>query len=379
MQCDTLVNSMSAQHKGHGGAGKKRSKAYYIKCAKQKKFKRNVLDVEMKGFLVTCNSHEDQAVRECYNLLNEYADKLYGPEQLSGEKSSAAGGNDELGNSDADESEEDDIETALQKEVRALKETKPTERRFQRLDCSAKNCLFIKANVEDPSKLGHEILSDIATTQILKSRFALRLLPVQVTCKAFVEDIMQAAEALLEPHFRLPFGESLTFSVLFKSRNNNSLSRDKVVPRIGQLIKDMNPLNSCDYHTPDRVVLVEVLCKICCLSVVRDFYKLRKYNLHEVACVKSAESPAQEQTSVAKKDTKKPDLNTVDSGASDIPNPESETEQKPSEGNFVPSQQKTLGVSLTETVGCGTEVSSIPSEGSKMMQNEDGNNCTEDA
>lgn len=81
---------MSGQHKGHGGGGKKRSKAYYVKCAKQKKFKRNVLDVDMKGFLVTCNSHEDQAVRECYNLLNEYADKLYGPEQVMGLHSSYA-------------------------------------------------------------------------------------------------------------------------------------------------------------------------------------------------------------------------------------------------------------------------------------------------
>lgn len=210
--------------------------------------------------------------------------------------------------------------------------------------------MFIKANVEDPSELGHEILSDIARTQVLKSRFALRLLPVQITCKAFVEEIMQAAETLLEPHFRLPYGESRTFSVLFKSRNNNSMSRDKVVPRIGQLIKDMNPLNSCDYHSPDRVVLVEVVCKICCLSVVRDFYKLRKYNLHEVASVKSAESAVKEQMGVAEKDTEKPDVSTLYSGAGDIPDSKSETEQKPCEANSVSPDLKTPDVPLIETI-----------------------------
>lgn len=61
--------------------GKKRPKSYYIKCAKGKKQKRvNDLDIGMKGFLVTCNTHEKEAVRESYNILNEYADKIYGPE-----------------------------------------------------------------------------------------------------------------------------------------------------------------------------------------------------------------------------------------------------------------------------------------------------------
>ena len=36
----------------------------------------------MKGFLITCNNREKEAVKEAYNLLNEYADKLYGPEQV---------------------------------------------------------------------------------------------------------------------------------------------------------------------------------------------------------------------------------------------------------------------------------------------------------
>ena len=61
--------------------GKKRPKSYYIKCAAGKKRKRvNDLDIGMKGFLITCNTHEKEAVRESYNILNEYADKLYGPE-----------------------------------------------------------------------------------------------------------------------------------------------------------------------------------------------------------------------------------------------------------------------------------------------------------
>ncbi len=63
-------------------AGKKRKKWYYKQCANKKHKRVCDLDAEMRGFLLTCNKHEHDARREAYNLLNEYADKLYGPEQV---------------------------------------------------------------------------------------------------------------------------------------------------------------------------------------------------------------------------------------------------------------------------------------------------------
>ena len=38
----------------------------------------HVLEPGLKGFIVTCNDREREAVKETYNILNEYADKLYG-------------------------------------------------------------------------------------------------------------------------------------------------------------------------------------------------------------------------------------------------------------------------------------------------------------
>lgn len=63
--------------------GKKRSKSYYKKCA-NKKVKRGgvVLCTGLKGFLVTSNNNDKLAIKETYNLLNEYADKLFGPEEV---------------------------------------------------------------------------------------------------------------------------------------------------------------------------------------------------------------------------------------------------------------------------------------------------------
>ena len=61
--------------------GKKRKKQFYIQAEKRGKWSRR-LDAGMKGFLITCNNRERDAVREAYNLFNEYADKLYGPEKV---------------------------------------------------------------------------------------------------------------------------------------------------------------------------------------------------------------------------------------------------------------------------------------------------------
>lgn len=41
------------------------------------------LKIDMKGFICTCNGNEKQCIRESYNILNEYADRLYGEEEVS--------------------------------------------------------------------------------------------------------------------------------------------------------------------------------------------------------------------------------------------------------------------------------------------------------
>ena len=56
---------------------KKRKKSYYCQ-AKRQCGGRQLLDAGLKGFLITCNRMEKQTVREAYNILNEYSNKLYG-------------------------------------------------------------------------------------------------------------------------------------------------------------------------------------------------------------------------------------------------------------------------------------------------------------
>ena len=70
---------MSGKHDNQ----RKRKKSYYLQAAKGKRPRQSSsLDSGMKGFLITCNKREKETVREAYNLFNEYADNMYGPDKV---------------------------------------------------------------------------------------------------------------------------------------------------------------------------------------------------------------------------------------------------------------------------------------------------------
>ena len=63
---------------------KKRNKKRYGGGQRSKRYKGSrELEVGMQGILITCNMNERKCTAEAFNLLNEYADKLYGPENVS--------------------------------------------------------------------------------------------------------------------------------------------------------------------------------------------------------------------------------------------------------------------------------------------------------
>lgn len=62
---------------------RKRSKKRYA-AGHNKRWKGSrELDVGMQGILITCNMNQRKCTAEAFNLLNEYADVLYGPEKVS--------------------------------------------------------------------------------------------------------------------------------------------------------------------------------------------------------------------------------------------------------------------------------------------------------
>ncbi|KAK7004677.1 THUMP domain-containing protein 1 [Biomphalaria glabrata] len=265
---------------GTESKGKKRSKAYYKKCSnagKRAKQGAHTLEPGIKGFLVMCNHNESGAVRESYNILNEYADNIYGRDQASSDKIS----ND----CSEEEEEEEDIEKALKKEVDEIKNTDFKQKRFQSVKSRAKNCIFIQSTVEDPVLVTLKIMEDIAQNGLKKARFAARILPILGTCKANIDDIEKLSKNVLSTAFSSTSSNvPSSYTILYKSRNNNGTNcgKNQVISSIRSVITDINPQVKFSWSDFQVAILVEIVCTICCLGVAPDYTRLRKYNLQEL-------------------------------------------------------------------------------------------------
>lgn len=259
---------------------KKRKKSYYCQ-AKRQCGGRQVLDVGVKGFLITCNRMEKQAIREAYNLLNEYSCELYGEESLV--KSVNEG----------DASIEVDFGEAILSQVEALRGggRVAAERRFQAVETKTSNCVFIRTTLDRPDELVAKLLNDVLDTGRTKSRFVLKMFPVLGTCRAVEDKIEKLVEELVSSRFAdRPLG---TFAIIYKVRCN-SLSRDVILPTVGRAVYRACPTSKVDLANPDYVISVDVLNRIACVSVMKDFNRLKKYNLQELA---KSEPCASSQTS----------------------------------------------------------------------------------
>lgn len=250
---------------------RKRSKKRYVGGHGKRWKGSRELEVGMQGVLITCNMNERKCTAEAFNLLNEYAEQLYGPEKFQATD----------GSSSEEEEEEEDVDTALKKEVEHLRGSQfKQQRRFQALDSGANNVVFIRTHHLESDKLVHHILSDLYTTKKKKSRVILRMLPVTGTCKAFQDDMVKYLSTFLEPWFKTP--NCATYQIVFKARNSSHNKRDEIIKSIAGLVGKLNPKNKVDLTNPELTIIVEVIKAVCCLSVVRDYTLYRKYNVQEV-------------------------------------------------------------------------------------------------
>lgn len=238
--------------------------------------KKQVLQVGQRGFLVTCNMNEKACVRECYNLLNHYADELYGPEAKQ-EEPEASKTETDASKAPETDSDNDDLEAAAAKCRETITQRKF---RFQNVDTGTTNCLFIRSQLEDPLKLGKHIVDDITATGKAMSRFVLRLVPIEAVCKANMPDIINAAGALFDKHF---LKEPTTYGIIFNHRYNQQIKRDHIIKELAELVNSKNIGNKVDLHHAKKSIIVEVLRGWCLLSVIENYLDCKKYNLAELA------------------------------------------------------------------------------------------------
>ncbi|XP_033157580.1 THUMP domain-containing protein 1 homolog [Drosophila mauritiana] len=248
--------------------------------------RREVLQPGQRGFFATCNINEKACVRECYNLLNHYADILYGsekpenePEKKQPEEGAAGDAEEDVPKpaAGATSDDDDDLDAAAAKCREMLSHRKM---RFQNVDTKTTNCVFIRTELEDPVALGKHIINDIATTGKSMSRFVLRLVPIEAVCRANMPDIITSAGYLFDKHF---LKEPTSYSIIFNHRYNQQIKRDEIITQLAELVNSKNVGNKVDLKKAKKSIIVEVLRGSCLLSVIDNYLECKKFNLAELA------------------------------------------------------------------------------------------------
>ncbi|KAJ8933869.1 hypothetical protein NQ314_013722 [Rhamnusium bicolor] len=215
----------------------------------KKPTKKSGLVINLKGFLCSCNNREKECVRESYNLLNKYADMLYPTQPV-----------------ESTSKEDFDIEVELKKELSELRSNK--DKRFQLVESGAKNFLFIKTTLDDPVSLAEKIVSDIEETKSQQTRFLIRLVPIEITCRAHVKDIENAFKPLALKYFK---ESPRTFSIVYNHRNNNSLKKEDVIKVVADAVFEIRADHKVNLKEAEVSIIIEVIKGIALLGVFSDF------------------------------------------------------------------------------------------------------------
>lgn len=242
-------------------SGRKQKPNYFRRPQKNR---RHALEPNLKGFLCSCNNNEKECIREAYNLLNRYTDVSETETTESNENLNVP-------------KQPEDIEDNLAQEIADLKSQQV--RKFQVMDSGAKNFLFIRTTLEDPVKLAEKIMIDLQESKQKKTRFLLRLVPVEMTCKAYIKDIEKAIEPILEKYFKT---EARTFSIIFNHRNNDNLSKDELIKVVADKVTSLRADHKVNLKEAELSIIIEIIRNIALLSVVPNFFKFKKYNLHSI-------------------------------------------------------------------------------------------------
>lgn len=284
------------------GKYNKRKKNFYLPANKRARNNKDDL-VGSVGYLGSCNNKDDIAIREAYDLLNTFADRLYGPHKPEEEESiekkqgdptvhkedptdqtegkHGVAGTKEEKDSDEDSSADEDIDAALTKNIVAAVATRQRKHfRFQAVRCGVASNIFIRARLEDPLPPLTAALRDIRASGKARTRALARLLPVQCVCPAHHRDVEKALTAFCGSD---RFQGASSFYAVVKIKNTNVIDKTQVLGCVLKVMKEVAPHCVPVLLNADTTLIVTVLRAVCYISHVPDYELYKKYNLVTVA------------------------------------------------------------------------------------------------
>ncbi|KAI9098604.1 hypothetical protein DFS34DRAFT_649304 [Phlyctochytrium arcticum] len=232
----------------------------------------SAMEVEpgMKGILAFVGRDKEKAaVHELTVLFEEFAEKIYGDALKSG---------DEIKNA---ENKEGDLSEQLDRELAELKaKSQNKNRQFYWRKTHIECIVFFQTHDPiQPTSFVHQLLTGLKEGKVKRTRFSLKLHPVEGSCRAYPDDIMNLSKELFQTNFHAEGITPKKWACECRIRFNDSLKRDSIIGQIGELVTARHPV---DLSNPELTVVMDIFKNICCMSVVKEYKELKRYNLEKI-------------------------------------------------------------------------------------------------
>jgi len=238
--------------------------------------------IDGPGVWASCvKGKEKQTVGELYDLFESLASELWpveGKDPPEGFQSS----DDEGGGAD--------LEALIAQELAAIKRPR-TERRFVNCQTNTPCVVFISCRPPiDPVKLIITHAENVRKTGAARTKYTHRLIPVSGSCLANLPEIHSLCQRVFASYFEEAEGNASApqvhkYKIELRVRNHNTLTRMDIIQEIARCMPENYAV---DLDNPDVFVLVEVFKSVCGVSILRDYYKLHKFNVMTLANEKNA-------------------------------------------------------------------------------------------
>jgi len=257
----------------------------------------NTIQIGQHGFFVTfCSSKESFVRNEIYNLLNRFADQLFGSE-ISDEK-------------ELDTTNLNDLDSALEIEKTKLNDSNKKIRRFQIVKSGTKHSFFVTTTLPLTSlnKLIESIFNTSIQTKEQHSRYVERLLPISFICKAYEDELRKLIiknefieQILLLIDENDTSINTIWFDVQAKKSNNTQLKSSHLEEIIindllSRKSEDLNgKIFKRDYKKPQIHILIHVIKNLILISIIRNYDLYKKYNLASINLATTTTEQQQQQ------------------------------------------------------------------------------------
>eukprot|EP00158_Paraphelidium_tribonemae_P008064 Partr_v1_DN28454_c0_g1_i2_m41575 putative THUMP domain containing 1 len=239
------------------------------------------LEHPSRGFMIMCDmNQEPRAVSEAMQLIKAQVDLAVVHNAI---------------NECEESTKERDISDEIEEQARALYSQRD---QFKPIDFETQCMRLIMTThpaIADPSLFLRDILDDILRGSDRRTTKVQKIIPIQMTCKANLEDFEQAVDKLcktylmplvrqvLESRTSTPDAEEIvTISGMFRRRAHNTISREFALPLMVRKVSENYEHIKVNIKQPDIVFIVEIIKNACCMTLTTDFLRFQKYNLEAI-------------------------------------------------------------------------------------------------